>query len=370
MNNKRLIDEFIELVKIDSLSSKEGAVAKVLVEKLQEIGFEVAIDDAGEKVGGETGNVIATLKGNRPGKTVLFSSHMDTVTPGENIKPIIDEAEGIIKSDGTTILGSDDKAGIAAILEGVRNIKENNIDHADIQIVFSIWEEGGLKGAKNLDCSKINPDYIFVLDSGGSPGEIIVSAPAQDSIKVTIKGKPAHAGLQPENGISAIMVASRAIENMKLLRIDEETTSNIGIVNGGVATNIVMPELTIIAEARSLISEKLDAQTKHMVETFKAAAKDFGAEIEIETARAYPPLNVDPSEKIVSLAKKAFSNIGIDAYTGSTGGGSDTNILNSKGFKAVNLGIGMKNAHTLNEYIAIEDIINSAKVVAEIIKEA
>ena len=148
INNKRLIDEFLELVQIDSPSSKEGEVAKVLVKKLEEIGCKVIIDDAGEKAGGETGNIIATLKGNRDGKKLLFSSHMDTVSPGVGVKPIVDEAKGIIKSDGTTVLGSDDKAGIACILEGLRVIKENNIDHADIQVVFSIWEEGGLYGAK------------------------------------------------------------------------------------------------------------------------------------------------------------------------------------------------------------------------------
>lgn len=370
INKQRLIDEFLELVQIDSPSSKEGEVAKVLVKKLEEIGLEVLIDDAGEKTGGETGNVIGTLKGNKEGKKLLFSSHMDTVSPGIGIKPIIDEANGIIKSDGTTVLGSDDKAGIAAILEALRVIKENNIDHTDIQVAFSIWEEGGLNGAKNLDYSKLDVDFAFVLDSGGSPGEIITQAPAQDAIKVKIKGRPAHAGLQPENGISSVMVAARAIENMNLLRIDEETTANIGIINGGIATNIVMPELEIVAEARSLSEEKLDAQTNHMVETFEKAAKEFGAEIEINVARAYAPFTIADDEEIVALAKKAFSNMNIDAYTASTGGGSDTNILNKNGVKAVNLGIGMKKAHTLEEYIAIEDLINSAIAVSEIIKEA
>lgn len=370
VNKQRIIDEFLELVQIDSPTSKEGKIAQVLVNKLEEIGCEVSIDNAGEATGAETGNVIAKLKGSRDGKKILFSSHMDTVSPGIGVKPIIDEANGIIKSDGTTVLGSDDKAGIAAILEGLRTIKENNIEHSDIQVVFSIWEEGGLRGAKNLDYSKIEADYAFVLDSGGSPGEIIVKAPAQDAIKVKITGKPAHAGLQPENGISAIMVASRAIENMKLLRIDEETTANIGIVKGGIATNIVMPELEIIAEARSLNEEKLNVQTNHMVETFKKAAEEFGAEIDIQTDRAYTPLNVCDDDEIVNLAKKAFSNMNIEGYTASTGGGSDTNILSKHGIKAINLGIGMKKAHTLEEYIAIDDLINSAKMVTEIIKEA
>ncbi|WML37667.1 M20/M25/M40 family metallo-hydrolase [Clostridium sp. OS1-26] len=370
VNRQRLIGELVELVQISSPSSKEGAVARVLVEKLEQLGFEVYVDDAGVKSGGETGNVIATLKGTRQGKTILFSSHMDTVNPAEDIKPIIDEVNGIIKSDGTTVLGSDDKGGIAAILEAIRIIKENNIEHGDIQVVFSIWEEGGLFGAKYLDYSKVNADFAFVLDGGGAPGKIIVKAPAQDSIEVKIKGKPAHAGLVPEEGISAIMVASRAIENMKLLRIDEDTTANIGTIKGGVATNIVMPELEILAEARSLDNSKLDVQTQHMVDTFKQAADDFGAEIEIKTKRMYEAFSVDENDEIVNMLKKIFSKMNIEPTVISTGGGSDTNILNANGIKAVNLSVGMEKAHTLEEYIAIEDLMNSAKMVVEIIREA
>jgi len=370
VNKQRLVGELLELIQINSLSSKEGTVAKVLVDKLEQLGFEMYIDDAGVIVGGETGNVIATLKGNRPGKAVLFSAHMDTVNPGEGIKPIIDEVNGIIKSDGTTILGTDDKSGIAAILEAVRIIKENNIDHGDIQIVFSIWEEGGLIGAKYLDYSKINADYAFVLDGAGTPGEIIVKAPAQDSINVKIKGKAAHAGVSPQEGISAIMVAARAIDKMKLLRIDEETTANIGIIKGGIATNIVMPEVEILAEARSLDVSKLDSQTKHMADVFKQAAADFDAKVEIKIHRLFGAFNVDENDEMVTMLKKVFTSIGIEPSVISTGGGSDTNILNANGIKVVNLGVGMEKIHTLGEYITIKSLINSARMVVEIIREA
>ncbi|GKX68145.1 M20/M25/M40 family metallo-hydrolase [Inconstantimicrobium mannanitabidum] len=368
VNKQRLIDEFVELVQIYSVSLKEGAVAKVLVEKLNQLGLEVYIDNAGAKAGGETGNIIATLKGNKPGKTVLFGSHMDTVRTGEKIKPVIDEANGIIKSDGTTVLGSDDKGGIASILEAIRIIEENNIDHSDIQIVFSVCEEIGLLGSKYLDYSKVKADYAFMLDDGGAPGKVIVKAPAQDSIKVKIKGIPSHAGVCPEKGISAIMVAARAIENMKLLRIDENTTANIGVVNGGIGTNIVMPELEILAEARSLDSSKLDAQTQHMVATFEQAAADFGAEIEIETQRMYEAFSIDENDEIVNTLKKVFSKMNIDPTVVASGGGSDANILNANGVKAVTLSVGMENAHTLEEYIKIEDLITSARMVVEIIK--
>lgn len=371
INETRLLNEFLELVQIDSHSGKEGQIAKNLFAKLEELGLEVEIDKAGEKKGGETGNVIARLKGSKDGHKILFSSHMDTVVPGEGIKPIVDKEAGLVKSDGTTVLGADDKAGIAAILEALRLVKENGIETSDIEVVFSIWEEGGLFGAKNLDYSTLNAEMAFVLDSGGAPGQIITQAPAQDKIDVKIVGKPAHAGLAPETGVSAVMVAAKAIENMNLLRIDEETTANIGTINGGVATNIVMPELTIKAEARSLSNDKLDKQTAHMVETFKKAGEEMGAVVEVETSRAYGAFTLSDDEDIVKLAKTACENAKFEKiYTTSTGGGSDTNIYNENGIKAVNLGIGMQKVHTLDEFIMIQDLNDAAKMVLEIIKAA
>ena len=370
INKTRLINEFLELVKINSLTGKEKNLADVLFKKLEELGFEVTIDDAGKLAGGNTGNVIATLKGNRPGKKLLFTSHMDTVEPGLNINPIINEEKQIITSDKTTILGSDDKGGIAAILEAMRTLKENSISHPDIQVVFSIWEENGLLGARNLDYSKIDADYIYVFDMDGSPGRIITRASAQDQLTVKITGKSAHAGLNPEEGVSALVVASHAIENMKLLRIEEETTANLGQINGGTGTNSVMYELTIKGEARSLDCAKLDKQTNHMVECFKKSAEKFGAQVEIDVKRVYAPVNVDENEDIVKLAKKAFANININAYTDSTAGGSDVNVYFDKGYKSVNLAIGMTNIHTVDEFIKIEDLCNTSRVILELIKES
>lgn len=366
VNQDRLVQEFLELVQIDSHSGKEGKIAKVLEKKLQDLGLDVTVDGAGEKVGGETGNVIARLKGTGDAPAILFSCHMDTVKPGEGVKPVI--KEDVIYSDGTTILGGDNKAGIAAVLEGIRVIKENNIPHGDIEVAFSIWEEGGLFGAKYLDYSKINAKYGFVLDSGGSPGEIITTGPCQDKVNAKIFGKPAHAGVAPEEGVSAIMIAARAIENMKLLRIDEETTANIGVITGGEATNIVTPLVEIKAEARSLKEDKLDAQSAHMKEAFEKAAADFGGRVEMDIERMYPPFHVAEEDEIVIKVKEALAQMGIEGYTTATGGGSDTNILNGNGIKAVNLGIGEKKAHTLEEHIHIKDLVNSAKMVAQIIQ--
>lgn len=366
VNEDRIVKEFMELVQIAGHSGEEGEIAKLLKSKLEELGLKVSVDKAGEKMGGQTGNIIGKLKGTKSGEKIMFSCHMDTVKPGKGIKPQI--KDGVIYSDGTTVLGADNRAGIASVLEGLRLLKENNIEHTDVEVVFSIWEEGGLFGAKNLDTDQIEAKYGFVLDSSGSPGEIIIQGPAQDRVNVKILGKAAHAGLHPEKGVSAIMIAARAIDGMKLLRIDEETTANVGVIKGGEATNVVTPEVTINAEARSLNEDKLDKQTKHMVEMFEKAAKDLGGKVEVEVGREYPSFKISEDDEIVVKLKQVFKNIDIKGHTMATGGGSDTNILNGYGIKAVNLGIGARNPHTFEENIHIEDLVNNAKMVVEIVK--
>ena len=366
INRERIVQEFLKYVQIDSLTKKEGNFASYIVQELKDLGLEAYIDSCAEKVGSDTGNVMARLNGKVDKPSILFSCHMDTVTPGEGIKPVI--RDGVIYSDGTTILGADNKAGIAAVIEALRAIKESGMEHGPVEVAFSIAEEGGLFGAKNLDYSRLESKLAFVLDSGGDPGQIIIRGPAQDKIVAKVMGRSAHAGVAPEEGISAIQVAASAIQRMKLLRIDPETTANIGVIQGGQVTNIVCPEVEIKAEARSLSNDKLDEQTEHMLECFKMAAQEFDAKVELETERMYGAFVVDEKDAIVDLVKGACENIGLKAYTDSSGGGSDTNILNGNGIKAVNLGIGERKPHTLEEHIHIKDLVNSARLVMEIIK--
>lgn len=366
IQQERIVNAFMEYVRIDSPTKSEGQFAAFIAGELKSLGFEVSVDDAGVKAGSDTGNVIGVLKGTKQVQPVLFSCHMDTVSPGVGIKPVI--RDGVIYSDGTTILGGDNKAGIAAVIEAVRVMREEGVPHGDIEVAFSIYEEGGLFGAKYLDYSKLNSKIGFVLDSGGDPGQIIVQGPAQDKITARIIGKPAHAGVSPEDGISAIQVAAAAIAQMKLLRIDAETTANIGTIEGGTATNIVCPEVLIKAEARSLDKAKLEAQTQHMVECFERAAENFGAKAEVITERIYDPFVIDPQDPIVDLVKEACSLVGLRAFTDSTGGGSDTNVLNGSGIKAVNLGIGERKPHTLEEHLRIEDLVNTARLVMAIVQ--
>lgn len=366
IQEKRIVDAFIDYVKIDSPTKSELEFSLYIKSVLENIGFEVFIDKAGHYCGSNTGNVIAKMAGNIDKEAILFSCHMDTVSPSIGIKPII--KDGTIYSDGTTILGGDNKAGIAAVIEAVQVIKENNLDHGPIEVVFSIYEEGGLHGAKNLDYSLFASKKAFVLDSGGDPGQIIIQGPAQDKINVKITGKPAHAGVAPEEGISAIMVASEAISKMRLLRIDEETTANIGTIEGGGATNIVTPEVMVRAEARSLSNDKLDRQSQHMVACFQDAAQKYGAKIDAQVERMYGAFEVSSDDPIVDHVKKACDKIGLKAFTDTTGGGSDTNVLNANGIKAVNLGIGERKPHTLEEHLHIVDLVNAARLVLAIIE--
>ncbi|PMN92327.1 M20/M25/M40 family metallo-hydrolase [Enterovibrio norvegicus] len=354
INQERLVEHFIELVKIDSESGNEKAVAEVLAEQLGQIGFEVTKLPVPDTISNGF-NIYAKLQGELEG-SIVFSSHMDTVTPGIGIEPIIED--GIIRSKGNTILGGDDKSGIAAVMEAVRTIKANGEAHKTIEVAFTVYEELGLEGAKHFDMSKIESNQAIVLDSGGNIGTIITTAPGQQSLKVTIKGKPAHAGLAPETGINALTVAADAISNMTLSRIDHETTANIGVVRGGQATNIVMPELYIEAEARSLDDEKLAKQVAHMVSTFEAAAEKHGAEIEIESTRSYNAYRIADDNPHVITIKAAFEAIGIEPMTKPTGGGSDANVFNEKGLTTVNLSTGMSKVHTTDEFIAIADMVS------------
>lgn len=370
VNQERLVAEFLELVKIDSPSKKEGTIAAALIGKLKDLGMDVLIDEESARLADcETGNIYGYLKGSKKSApALLFSAHMDTVMPGEHINPTI--KDGVIFSDGSTILGSDDKSGIAAILEAIRYIQENEYSHGDIEVLFTVAEEIGLLGSKHLNYDLLKAKIGFVLDSGGHPGTIVHQGPAQDQIIAIIHGKAAHAGFKPEEGISAIQAAARAIDRMKLLRIDNETTANIGIISGGTATNIVCDYVEIKGEARSLTDEKLNKQTRHMVECLENACSEIGAKLEVNVNRAYTAFNVPKDDDLIKLASMAAQNLQLEVHIEPTGGGSDVNNFNNHGIKTINLGTGMSKVHTKEEFIEIADLLAMAKFIASIILTA
>ena len=365
-NTQRLVDQFIAMAKISSPSRQEGRLAAYLKPELEALGFTVEFDNAGELAGGDTGNLIATLAGDPEIEPIVLSCHMDTVTPCIGVTPIIED--GVIRSDGTTILGGDDKAGIAAILEGVRRIRERDVRHGLIQAVFTICEEVGMHGAMGLDYSKIQAKRAFILDADGPIGQILVRGPAKDAIQAVIHGRSAHAGLKPEAGISAIQVAARAIDRMRLLRIDEETAANLGQITGGGATNIVTDRVELTAEARSLSNEKLDAQRAHMKACFEEAAHQFGATVEVNIERSYFAFSLDADEPVVRHCTTAIRHLGLTPTLTSTGGGSDCNVFNRHGMKAIDLSIGMTDVHTCKESLRIDDLELTARFVEALIE--
>jgi tripeptide aminopeptidase len=375
IHHERLKDLLIELIKIDSLSRKERNVAMRLKREMEELGATVLIDDAGEKIGGNVGNLIAHFRGNRPGlEPLLLSAHMDTVVPGEGIVPIL---EGdILRTDGRTVLGGDDKSGVAIICEVMRVIKENRLPCGPVDVVFTICEEAGLIGAKCLDVGKLHARTGLVLDSD-SVGYLFTKAPAANRMEFHVYGLEAHAGVCPEKGINAIKVAGEGIAKMRLGRIDHETTANIGVIEGGMAVNIVPNHVVLRGEARSHSAEKLDRQTEHMKHCLEEAAaqhaleldgKRYTARIAAKIERDYDRMDVPETAPIVQLVYAAAKNLHLEVKTHATGGGCDANVLNQKGLVVANLATGMREIHTVNEWLDLKDLYLSAEMVLEIVK--
>jgi tripeptide aminopeptidase len=365
VNQQRLVDEFLELVKIDSASKDERLMADALMAKLEALGFSVSEDDTAAKIGGTAGNVIGILEGEKDAPPLLFCAHMDRVHPGLGIKPQI--KDGVITSDGTTILAADDIAGVVAILEAIRIIQEKKLPHGRLEILFTVAEEGGLYGAKSVDATQFQAQAGFFMDAGGPVGTIVTAAPAQKGLKATIHGKAAHAGVAPEDGISAIVIAAEAITKMKLGRIDPETTANIGVIQGGAATNIIPDKVELRGEARSRNNDKLDQQMDSMVAALNAASARHGVKADISVDHSYSAFGLTESDYPVQLGVKAAEAIGLQPSIESTGGGSDANIINGYGIPSLVLGMGYTDVHTTAESISVEQLLVAAKYVLSII---
>lgn len=370
INSQRLAQRFKTFVEIDSLSRHELDVALEIEKILTQMGADICYDTAKDQVNGNCSNLVARFKGSVKAEPLFLAGHMDTVGPGNNIK--VQFKNGIFTSDGTTILGADDKSAIAIILEVMDVIFENKLDYPPIELVFTVCEEIGLLGAKHFDYSLMNSKFGYILDSSDTKG-IVTKAPAANKIQLKIYGKAAHAGVEPENGINAIVVASKAVSKLQLGRIDEETTCNLGKIKGGVATNIVPEFVEIHGEVRSHDVKKLKTVTDNITKIFYNVAKELQDEsglprIEAIIENDFPNTNIPDGHRAVLLAKKAADNIGVTLVSKTIGGGADANIFFSKGIVAGVLGTGMTNVHTLNESIDIKDMENTTRLVLEILK--
>ena len=375
IDKARLKERVLELVRIDSLSRKERAIALRLKEILEALGGVVFMDDAGSAVGGEVGNLVAHFDGNVEGaEAMLLSAHMDTVAPGEGVTPVVDG--DVIRSDGTTVLGGDDKSGLAIILEVLQAVREEEVPHGHIDVVFTICEEVGLLGAKHLDLGLVRAKTGLVLDSD-SIGFLITKAPAVNHLEFEVHGLEAHAGICPERGISAIQVAARGIAAMRLGRIDEDTTANLGLVSGGTAVNIVPNRVMLTGEVRSHDEEKLERQTQAMVACLQDAAAGATLEldgrlhetrVESRVRREYDRMDVSHDTAIVQRVHEAARNLGLAVDTVAKGGGCDANVLNKRGLQVANLASGMRDIHTVHEWLDVNDLVTAARIIHEVVR--
>lgn len=376
VNRERITEEFMRQAAISSPSLKESAMAQYLEKRFAGMGAEVVYDVAAGRVGGEVSNLIARFPGSRDGEPFLFSVHMDTVVPCDHVEPVL--IDGVVRTAGETVLGADDKAGIAELIEALEVVREQGIEHAPLEVVVTIGEEIGLVGAKHLDYSLVRSKRGIALDTPGVDW-IVRRAPGANRFEVTVYGQAAHAGVAPEKGVSAIEVAARAVARMRLGRIDFETTANIGTINGGLATNIVAEKVILSGEARSHDAEKLADQTAHMLACFEEAADEMVREIDGTVVRAsiksevrpdFPRMAVAADAAIVDLANRAAANIGREMRDRLGGGGSDANIFNENGIEMVIIGTGMQNVHSTDEEVAVADLMAVAEFLVEVIREA
>jgi len=363
INEKRLINTFLDLVKIPSPSWDEKDVINFIILRLKSLNIKYKKYKCKDSY-----NIHAGLNGVKKNKSVLFSAHMDTVISGGKIIPIVTEKK--ISSDGNTILGSDDKSAISMFLEGLSFIKESKMDHGPVEILFTCAEETGLNGAKCFNMSNIKSKLAYVFDSSGKIGKIITKAPFHSTLKIKIIGKSAHAGIEPEKGINAINVISEIISHLPSGRIDDETTMNIGIITGGKATNIVADESECFLEIRSISNKKRLKHEKIVKDRVKQTALKYKARYKISGNLEYSGFSISKSEENIKIAVNAFKRINIKPQFEISGGGSDTNIFNKAGIKACNLACGMRNVHTYKEYINISDLIKGAQLMISIIESA
>lgn len=357
----------MKYIQIDSESGHEGAICREIQKDMEALGLKVVPILPPENYDTDGYTLMITAEGDPAVEPLILGAHLDTVVPGRGIRPVLHE-DGYLRSSGDTILAADDKAGVAAIAEALRAVTEQNIPHRTIQAFFTIGEEVGLVGSRSIPKEMLIARYAVLMDTSHEVGRIVICAPGQLSLTVTVHGKAAHAANAPEKGISAILVAAKAVNEMKLLRIDEETTANIGTFEAIGPTNIISPEAKLVFEIRSKNPDKLYAQADSMIRCLKDACEESGATMEYDLKEGCPGYRIPEDHPLVRQVFAACEKIGVTPFTAASGGGSDANIFNQYGINAINVATGMENVHTTKEQISLENLEKLGQLVFELIK--
>ena len=369
INENRLVKLFLDLCLVNAPSLKEKDSVEWTKKFLTENKLEFIEDEVGKEIGGNANNLIVKLPGTLPDAPKIYlSAHFDTVEPTNGLT--IEEVDGVFRSSSDTILGADDKGGMAPAIEAVLSLRESGEPHGDVYLLLSVAEEIGLKGAEVLKIEELGLDFGYVLDTGPPVGSYVTRTANHDKLDIHVKGIPAHAGKDPENGVNAIQIVADAVSGMRIGRIAEETTANLGMIEGGSGTNVVCSFVNIKAEARSTDPTALELQINHMKQRFIDAAAKWGGEVTFNHQHHYRSFDIDPNSPVVMIAQQASRNLGLDPVLRTTLGGSDANIYNKKSVPSIVLATGMQKIHTHDEFISRQDLIKTAQLSLEILRVA
>ncbi|HEU5280216.1 MAG TPA: M20/M25/M40 family metallo-hydrolase [Gaiellaceae bacterium] len=363
-----VVDLFLELAMLPSPPGDERAVADVVIRYLRDLGLAVDEDDAGTKVGSNAGNVYCRLEPTDGGNPIFLCAHLDTVPPEGPIEPVIED--GVVRNAAGTILGADNKSAVAAMLEGARRVLAENRPHGGIELLFTPKEEVGLLGAAAFDRERLHARVGYVYDQAAPIGEVILGAPYSRAMQVRFHGRAAHSGMYPEEGRSAIAAAARAVCDLRLGRIDEETTANVGIIQGGTAGNIIPEWCTLDAEARSHDERKLEELVQEMVDAFAFAAGLEDCDVETKISKSYRGYRFKQDDAVVRLAQAALERSGYTPTYALSGGAADANVFNEHGLACLNLANGMQDIHTPDERIAVDDLEGMVEVTLGLVEAA
>jgi tripeptide aminopeptidase len=355
-----VLDLFLELAAVASPSGEEREVADRVIDYVRACGLEADEDDAGPKVGSTIGNLYVRLEPTAPGQPLFFCAHLDTVPPTDTIEPVV--KDGVIRNANPTILGGDNKAAVAAMLDATRRVLVENRLHAGIELLFTPKEEVGLHGAYAFDHTRFAAQVGYVYDQAAPIGEVVLGAPSAQQLEITFHGRAAHAGMYPEEGRSAIAAAARAIAEMRLGRIDDETTANIGLISGGTAPNIIPEWCSLVADVRSHDERKLAELVQSMQDAITFAAGVAECEVETQARRSYRAYRFKKDDLAVRLAVDALGSCGFEPTFGLSGGAADANAFNERGLQCVNLANGMAEIHTPDEHISVADLESMVEV--------
>jgi tripeptide aminopeptidase len=364
----RLAELFLELAAVPSPSRQEGGVAGRVRDRFEKLGLVVEEDEAGRAIGGEAGNLYVRVPGVTEDPVLVFGAHLDTVRPTGELRPVLED--GIFRNTGGTILGADNKAAVTALIHASELLLQSDAEFPTFELCFTVAEEVGLQGARNLAPDRLRAPVGIMFDSAGPLGGIVTRAPSQDTIHATFVGRAAHAGLEPESGRNAIVAAAKGIALLPQGRLGEGTTANVGVIQGGVATNIVAERCEVKAEARSIDADRLSQLVADMVKALQRGAAETGVDLETRLVHEYRAFALSPRSPVVRLTRLAMESLGLEPRMQSSGGGSDANVLNERGIPTVNLNCGMNQVHSSGENLALEDLVGLVRLVIALLTQA